>query len=282
MTLLVAGSLHLDVVVNAPHLPQTDETVTGDAVAYAFGGKGGNQAVAAARHGAQVAFVGRIGGDEFGRMMRGALDTAGVDCAGLQQDDGASGMSVAIVDAQGDYGAVIVSAANLRIDVENVTIPAQTRLLLLQNEVPEAVNLALAAKARAMGAQVWLNAAPARDLSAEMLALVDLMIVNRGEAAFYGDALGPKVLTTLGAEGLMLEGRQHPGFLVKAVSSHGAGDCFVGALAARVLAGDAMADALTYAQAAAALHVSLPVAERAAVGPAQVAAFRAGRVQVRR
>ncbi|MCV3272862.1 PfkB family carbohydrate kinase, partial [Roseobacter sinensis] len=162
MSLLVVGALHLDVVLRAPHVPALDETVAGSAVDYVFGGKAGNQAVAAARLGAEVAFAGRVGADAFGHKLRHTLAHAGVDITQLQDDPGPSGMSAAIVDAQGDYAAVIVSAANLNIDAGAIRIPDGTELVLLQNEIPEAVNLTVVRSAGAAGARVWLNAGPAR------------------------------------------------------------------------------------------------------------------------
>jgi ribokinase len=208
----VVGALHLDVVVDAPHLPSLDETVVGTAVAYRFGGKGGNQAVAAARMGARVAMAGCVGRDRFGGMILAALDAAGVERGQVREVDGASGMSVAIVDAAGDYGAVIVSGVNREIG--RVAVPASARVVVLQNEVPEAVNVAVAAGAG--GCRVVLNAAPARAVAAELLARVDVLVVNRGEAAALAGtedpeaaavalrALGPRVaVVTLGGEGLV-------------------------------------------------------------------------------
>jgi len=274
VSVFVTGSLHLDVVLRAPHLPQRDETVAGSAVDYVFGGKGGNQAVAAARMGADVRLAGRIGADRFGEMIRDALLAGGVDIAQLQQDDGASGISAAIVDDRGEYGAVIVSAANLRIDPDAITIPAETKLLLLQNEVPEAVNLAMAERAREVGAAVWLNAAPARPLSPQMMAAIDLLIVNRIEAAFYADVMPEaQVLTTLGVDGVSHNGATYPAYAVDVVSTHGAGDMFVGALASQVAAGTALTAAIPFAQAAAALHVSLPTAARDTLTPDMVHRF---------
>ena len=275
MTLLVVGSLHLDVVVRAPHLPALDETVTGSAVDYVFGGKGGNQALAAARMGAQVSFAGRAGTDRFGDMIRDELHTGRVESSQLQSDSGPSGMSVAIVDAQGDYGAVIVSAANLQIDVSQLRVAADTRLVLLQNEIPEVVNIAMARKAEAAGAQVWLNAAPARNVSEDLMQAVDLLIVNRVEDAFYTDVSGPDRLTTLGAAGAHYAGQIHSGFDVDVISTHGAGDAFVGALAAQVVAGTPVSDAIEFAQAAAALHVSSALQDRAVLTPEIVRAFLA-------
>lgn len=274
MKVLVAGSLHLDVVVQAPHLPRLDETVTGTGVDYVFGGKGGNQAVAAARMGAEVSFTGCVGSDGFGDKIRSVLKTSGIEVSQLQRDPGPSGMSTAIIDANGDYGAVIVSAANLLIDADRIEVPTQTALVLLQNEVPEAVNLSIARKARDAGAQVWLNAAPARDLSADLTAMLDLLIVNRVEAEFYRPASdGLPVLTTLGASGVSYQGQTYPGHDVKPISTHGAGDMFVGALAAQAAKGKSMVRGIEFAQAAAALHVSSTLTERAALTPEAVNAF---------
>lgn len=273
MTLLVVGSLHLDVVVRAPHLPALDETVTGSGVDYVFGGKGGNQALAAARMGAHVSLAGCAGTDRFGDMIRDALHAGGVETSQLQSDPGPSGMSVAIVDAQGDYGAVIVSAANLQIEISQLTVPDGTKLVLLQNEIPEAINIAMARKAQAAGAQVWLNAAPARTVSEDLMKAVDLLIVNRVEDVFYRDTSGPVRLTTLGAQGVQFAHQIHPGFEVSVISTHGAGDTFVGALAAQVVTGVPLSDAIEFAQGAAALHVSVTLEARPSLTPENVCSF---------
>ena len=276
MTLLVVGALHLDVVVQAPKLPSLDETVVGRDVEYVSGGKGGNQAIAAARMGATVGFAGRIGSDDFGAKLKSTLQGAGVDVSQLQRGEGASGMSVAIVDRGGDYGAVIVSAANLEIEADPIQVPKATRLLLLQNEVPEAVNLSVARKAKDKGALVWLNAAPARKLSPELLGLLDLVIVNRVEAQFYQNLSSPPaVLQTLGADGVRFMGSRHPGHVVNVVSTHGAGDMFAGALAARVAEGCSVEASIAFAQAAAALYVSTPLERRPGLCRAEVREFLA-------
>lgn len=274
MSILVVGSLHLDVVLTAPHLPALDETVAGRSVDYVFGGKGGNQALAAARMGARVSFAGRAGSDAFGDMLRHVLKASGMDLSHLQRDAGPSGMSAAILDAQGAYGAVTVSAANLHIVADDISVPQGTRLVILQNEIPEAVNLYVARLAKAAGAQVWLNAAPARHLSAPLQDLIDLMIVNRGEAAFYaGDWPRDRCLCTLGEEGVRYLDRQYPSYGVDVVSTHGAGDMFVGALAARVVGGVSVDTAVGFAQAAAALHVALDLDARQHLTAAKVEAF---------
>ncbi|MFN3262309.1 MAG: PfkB family carbohydrate kinase [Pikeienuella sp.] len=283
MTILVCGALHLDIVVSAPRLPRLDETVAGGAVREVEGGKGGNQARAAALMGAPTAFAGRIGADGWGERLLAGLVAAGVDASRVARDPGASGMSVAI-EEPGGYGAVIVSGANLRIDPAEIEPPAGLRLLLLQNEIPEEANLALARRARAMGARVLLNAAPARPLSPALRAVTDILVVNRVEAEdMAGAGAAPEaaaralaaegpgaVIVTLGAAGLMLaaEGAvaASPAFPVSAKSSHGAGDMFVGALAARLHGGAPLAEAARFGQAAAALFVSgaAPAPEAAA------------------
>ena len=264
MTILVVGALHLDVVVRAPRIPQIDETLAGSGVDYVFGGKGGNQALAADRLGGNVHFAGRAGSDAFGDVLRARLAASQVNISQLQRDAGPSGMSSAIVNDAGTYGAVIVSAANLAIDAAQITVPAGTSIVLLQNEIPQEVNLAVARKARAAGALVWLNAAPARPLADALLACVDLLIVNRVEAAFYAQQVQkPDMLTTLGGDGVVYDGISYPACDVAVASTHGAGDMFVGALAASVARGARIPEALPRAQAAAAWLVSTPVARRA-------------------
>ena len=276
MSLLVAGSLHLDVVLRAPHLPGLDETVSGSSVDYVFGGKGGNQAVSAVRMGTKVHFAGRAGSDSFGDMIRETLAASGMGLSQLQRDDGPSGMSAAIVDANGEYGAVIVSAANLNIAAHEVAMPEGTSLVLLQNEIPDDVNLAVALKAKASGAKVWLNAAPAREISNGLVEVIDLLIVNKVEAEFYaGAGFALNLLKTLGAEGVSYNGVQYSGFQVDVVSTHGAGDMFVGALASQVVCGANMVDAIKFAQAAAALHVSSQLDKRKKLNNQATTAFLA-------
>ncbi|MDC1228989.1 PfkB family carbohydrate kinase [Octadecabacter sp.] len=279
MTLLVVGALHWDVVVGAPRLPQLDETLRGRDVIYQFGGKGGNQAVAATKAGAQVGFAGRIGADEAGTSMRLLLEEAGVDLRQLQQGSGASGMSVAIVTEDGDYGAVIVSAENHAYDASAFEVPAECAMVLLQNEMRSDVLPACAAAARKQGTRVVWNAAPASDISPGDLALVDTLIVNRVEAADILDredveadpafavaslsALAPKaeIILTLGGDGVVFAAPEQPceaqpAHSVDVISTHGAGDVFVGTFAAGRLQGMSLSKAVAAGQQAAALHIS--------------------------
>lgn len=281
-TVLTVGSLHYDFMVAAPHLPRRDETAVGTAWFPKFGGKGGNQAVAAARAGAPSRMVGAVGGDDFGSFLRSALRAAGVDDRRVATiPDAGSGMSVAIVDPKGDYAATIVSGANQRIDPAGLAqdaLWADVGLLLLQNEIPETVNLAACRQARQRRIRTVLNAAPARALPAALIPLIDILVVNAVEAEMMGTAavnslpaaeaaarqLADRfaaVIVTAGALGLAGIGPDGPAFRVPArpvpvVSSHGAGDAFVGSLAAALLQGASLAGAADRASLAAARHVS--------------------------
>ena len=297
-SVFVVGSLHLDVVVDAPKLPAIDETVTGSGVDFVCGGKGGNQAVAAALHGARTHMAGRVGDDLFAEQLLAHLDASGIERSQIQVGSGSSsGMSVAIVLGNGDYGAVIVSGANLELNADAIDVPADATVAVLQNEIPEAVNIDVARKANALGALVILNAAPWRATSDELLGQVDLLVLNRVEAAAMtgttpvsllhakesaNSLVTPRrgIIITLGADGAVWcdpQGKTlvQPAFAVDVVSTHGAGDLFVGSLASRLTAGDATEAALRYAAAAAAMHVSTPLANRLSIGGQQVEKFLA-------
>ena len=282
--LFVVGSLHLDVVVKSPRIPKKDETIIGSAVKYVFGGKGGNQAIAADRNGASTFFAGRVGSDSFADLLTKQLEGSSVNFSALQVGPGASGMSVAIVEASGEYGAAVVSGENSNIDETLIKIPENTGVLLLQNEISETVNLEIAKKAKAVGCKVWLNAAPAKKINSAFFSLVDICIVNRVEAEFYNFINSNKthknltIIKTLGHDGLELiepngKIKKIPAFKVNSISSHGAGDMFIGALAARYLIGETMENALVYAQAAAALFISRSEEERASINQRAVIDF---------
>ncbi len=291
MDVAVVGSLHLDIMVAAPRLPGRDETLMGSSWHRKPGGKGGNQAVAAARMGARVAFGGAVGADEFGEALREHLLRTGVDATHLEVDPSqGSGMSVAIEEEGGEYGAVVVSGANRGLMSEGLAerwAPLWgARILLLQNELPEDVNLAAARAAKGRDAQVVFNAAPARVASNDLLALVDVLVVNRVEARMLTGGEGEDalrelsaptrdVILTRGAEGLWLLTRDGtlsdvPPTLVEARSSHGAGDMLCGALAARLAAGATLPDACAFASRAAATFVAMTEDQRATLSPALV------------
>jgi len=274
----VVGSLHLDIMARAPRLPALDETVLGQSWHFKCGGKGGNQAVAAAGAGARTAFVGCVGNDDFGSRLLANLDAAGVDRSRVNTDPKLeSGMSIAMEDADGNYGAVVVSGANQNIH------PAQyeglsTRVLLIQNEISTAVTLDAARTCGLGGAFVVYNTAPFLPLSEGFLQHVDLIVANRVEAtdatgiaitSLSDAARAAQTLSTRGCNAVVTAGelgcslctsegeiRVIPAVKVKVVSTHGAGDVFCGVLAARIARGTELAAAVMEASTQAAQFVS--------------------------
>jgi ribokinase len=279
---VVVGSLHYDIMIEAPDRPRKGETVTGQVWYPKFGGKGGNQAVAAAMAGAVTRFVGAVGQDGFAGLMLETLQSQGIttDYVAKVKDCG-TGMSVAIIDADGDYGAVIVSGANLRINAAQFDDPALwqgAKILILQNEVTEAVNIAAARAARRHGLTVCLNAAPWRDLPQELTALIDVLVVNAIEAEDMGGlavrdlasaeqaatmltAQVATVIVTAGGDGVAwaVRGRGSDKRLarpVEVISTHGAGDMFIGTLCHAIAQNADLDGAISAANAAAARHIS--------------------------
>ena len=297
---VVLGSLHLDIVVRASDRPRKGETLPGSAWSFKAGGKGGNQAVAAAQFGARTSMVGRVGDDDFGGRLLKHLKSAGVGTEHVRKDlEAGSGMSVAIVDAEGDYGAVIVSGANLRLSNEDLEeardVIRNARVLVLQNEVPEAANVAAAKLARGCGVRAVLNAAPARPLGPDLAANIDLLVVNAVEAemlcgltvaslraateaaAILSNRVA-SVVVTAGGFGLAMAARgktqcAEAAHSVKLIDTHGAGDLFIGALAARWASGTPLREAVRFANAAAALFVSTPPDRKKFITSDQVICF---------
>ncbi|KQY81252.1 MULTISPECIES: ribokinase [Roseateles] len=282
--ILVLGSVNRDLIVHAPRLPQPGETLRGQRFGSCLGGKGANQAVAAARLGARVALAARVGLMENGAAMVEQLKGEGVDIRAITQPaDEVPGVALIVVGAEDAENQIVTVAGS------NGTLPlAQVealeldglRWLVAQQELPlESIARAFE-RARAAGVKTVLNAAPFRPGSESLLPLVDLLVVNALEAqalvATLGGAAdqpralaealraqGPAaVLVSLGAEGLCwvdADGVQHvPARSVKAVDTVGAGDTLVGALLTALAEGQPVAQALAFAQAAAALAVSRP------------------------
>jgi ribokinase len=286
----VFGSLHYDIAVYGPARPRKGETVTGSAWGPKCGGKGGNQAVSVARAGGSVEMVGAVGDDDFGQTLLANLERKGVGRDFVRVEPGAkSGMSVAVFDAEGDYGAVIVSGSNLLLSEADIAsaadLFARSSILLLQNEVPDAANVAAARAAKKAGGTTILNAAPARPLSAELIELIDILVVNAIEAEFLADvavvetlngaldaaqlltAQYPGVVVTAGGAGVAFADKGGSVFAIEGEpvtveSTHGAGDEFVGALATALAAELDIATALGIANHAAAMLVSTPESDR--------------------
>jgi ribokinase len=290
--IVVVGSLNMDLVTRTPRRPQRGETLTGESFGMFVGGKGLNQAIAAARQEAAVSIVGRVGADDFGRRLRQTLEAAGVD-AGLVGDDPtvSTGVATILVDAEGDNSIIVVPGANGHVGREDVERAADAiagaDLLMLQLEVPlEAVQRA-AEIARAAGVRVLLNPAPAPPgpLPDELLRLVDVLTPNeietqtlsglsagddesaaRAAAALRARGVGAVVLT-LGARGALLADGQRnvrvPGYAVQVVDTTAAGDAFSGALATQLARGRPLDAAIAYANAAGALATTVLGAEPA-------------------
>jgi ribokinase len=260
----VVGSANLDLVANVDRLPRPGETVMGTGYAEHAGGKGLNQAVAAARAGARVAFVGAVGSDAAGTALLQVMAENRIDSSHVDVLAEPTGRALIGVSAEAENLIIVVSGANTTVTAHEVP-PA--KVVLSQLEVPiEAIVSAFTA-GRAAGAITVLNPAPAAPLPAALLALCDVVVPNEHEVGLLGGAdhllvLGAKaVVVTLGSRGADLhrDGRvvHVEALRVKPVDTTGAGDCFCGSLSARLAAGDDMVAALQYASAAAALSTTV-------------------------
>lgn len=286
---LVVGSLNMDLIVRTHGLPRPGQTVAGANFATAPGGKGANQAVAAARLGAYVNMVGCVGGDANGRALRQALLDDGVDCEGvLSAPEVPTGVALITVDTRGQNTIVIVAGANGSLTAEQVdafeSLILAADVVVCQLEVPEAVVGHTLARAHALGKMVILNPAPVSGpLPAQWLPWIDYLVPNESEAqllsgvsvvgkegaqaaaqALIARGAG-KVVVTLGEAGALLasaNGVEHfPAFKVTPVDATAAGDTFIGALAAALAQGCAEVEAIRFAQQAAALSVTVEGAQ---------------------
>jgi ribokinase len=277
--IVVLGSLNMDLVVRVPRLPLPGETLSGHSFFQAPGGKGANQAVAAARLGGEVEMVGRVGDDAFGAALLDSLARAGASTGNVQMTtDVSTGVALIFVDDAAENVIVVAPGANGILSPSDAEAVAsairQSGALIMQLEIPLETVQRAAAIAHDAGVHVILNAAPARDLPAELLALVDTLAINRSELAILSgsDAEPPEaairllergphsVLVTLGPEGSLLV-EQHaatfvPAFKVEAVDTTAAGDAFTAAYAVALLEGWDPEARLRFAGAAAAIKVT--------------------------
>lgn len=264
-SVVIVGSANVDQVFRVTAIPAPGETVLSRGFAIALGGKGQNQAVAAARAGASTAFVGALGDDAFGRSIRDGLAADGIRAA-VRTVDAPTGTALIAVDDSGENTIIVEAGANalLELDDADAAAIAEADVLVLQLEIPLETVARAAELAHAAGTRVLLNAAPIRDLPAELLAHVDILVVNEHEGAFLArggavETLAPVVIVTLGAAGAVAYGDggevRVPAPEVSAVDATGAGDTFCGALAARLAEGAPLHDALRFAVAAASLSV---------------------------
>ena len=281
---IVVGSVNVDLVVTSDRLPAPGETVIGGRFSQHHGGKGGNQAVAAARLGADVRFVGAVGDDPFGAQARAALQAEGIDLAELRTiPEEATGVALILVDARGENSIAVASGANAAVTEAHIEAafgairPGVGDVVLVGHEVPTASARAALTLGRAAGATTILNPAPATGLAADTLAAADIVTPNDGELAVLADALGHgrgsdavtgllgagagnAYLVSLGAAGARLTTAGGsvaiPALRVEAVDTVGAGDTLNGALAAGLAAGLDLDSAARRAVAAASLAVT--------------------------
>lgn len=287
--LAVLGSINADHILNLTHFPRPGETVIGEQYTVAFGGKGANQAVAAGRAGADIAFIACLGDDAIGERIRAQMVRDNIDTAAVETVSGEpTGVAMIFVNGEGENSIGICAGANAALTPDCVArhqqVIANASALVMQLESPLESVLAAAKIARAHQTQVILNPAPATPLDDELLALVDIITPNETEAesltgiavssdedaARAAEALHAKgigtVLITLGRRGVWLseqgeKGERIAGFTVKAVDTIAAGDTFNGAFITARLEGKSLHDAVRFAHAAAAIAVTRPGAQ---------------------
>jgi ribokinase len=279
--IIVLGSINMDVVTTLDRFPVAGETLFGDDVQFLPGGKGSNQAVAASRLGGQVMLVGQVGQDAFGQQLQTFLAGENLDLTHLKvSPDQPTGTAIIMVDGGSENWVVVISGSNMALRLEDVSIEINAAdVVVSQFEVPQPVIQATFQRAKQVGAKTVLNPAPAIVFEPEVLPLVDYLVVNETELAFFADAPLADTADALIAQAERLRHRpeQHiiltrgkagvlaispdgavdiPGRTVKAVDTTGAGDCFVGALAVALGEGQGLSGALDFANHAAALSVT--------------------------
>jgi ribokinase len=296
---LVAGSINMDVVAKAGRHPRIGETVAGNEVLFLPGGKGANQAIAASKLGAPTMLIGCLGRDAFGRDLRTFLTSTDLDLDFLRDTADAPTGTAIITVADGDNTIVVIPGANAFVNAADIAAPplAAGDIAVSQFEIPLPAVTAFLKRARSVGATTILNPAPALPCDRALLALADVLILNETELGFFANReIGPAsdsaaildaaralqsdsrqmICVTLGPRGFLalIDGEPHgePGRPVTAVDTTGAGDCFVGAVAARLAQRHSTRDALHCANAAASLCVQRVGAAPAMPSAAELAA----------
>lgn len=297
--IVVAGAINTDLVAVVDRAPEAGETITGRSFHFFGGGKGANQAVAARRAGAEVALVGAVGDDGFGRDRRNELEGDGIDLDSVCEIEGmASGVALITVERQGENRIAYVPGPTLKVECDQVRAAIERvrpAVYLQPNEIPTAAAAAGLEVARSAGATTMLNAAPDPEAVGPLLGNVDVLVVNQVEAAALlgrkasgadmaaalGKETGTSVVLTAGAGGAHAwhdDGALHmPAPAVTVVDTTGAGDTFCGAFAMRIAQGEAFADAVSWAVAAGALATTKPGAQPSIPTTAEVDAFLAER-----
>jgi len=301
---IVLGSINMDLVVRTPHLPRPGETLHGSDFFTIGGGKGANQATAAARLGAAVRFIGAVGADDFGTRRLAAMTADGIDVSRVARlPDSPTGVALITVDAAGENTIVLAAGANMAVTPEAVNAfdfaalgGSGAGVFVAQLELPLPTVAAGLAAAKAAGLTAMLNVAPYTPAARGLLRVVDILITNEGEAgdlAGWREAVTPEnaaavaaalrergprtVIVTLGAAGAVVSTAESATHLtappVQPVDTTGAGDCFTGALAAGLVAGDALIAAAKRAIAAASYSTTVVGATPGMPTTAELAAF---------
>ena len=280
--ILVVGSLNADLVVSASRFPKPGETISGEDLQVIPGGKGANQAVAAARLGARVSMLGRVGKDNFGNFLLENLKSNKVDSQFIGRDDSSTGTAIIVVDSNGQNSIVLSAGANGKVTPLDMNAAAFSdfKLLLLQLEIPTPTVLSAARQAHENGLRVILNPAPAKELPQELISLSDFLIPNESELSLLThrpvndvpsaekaakqlvEDGAKNVIVTLGKKGaLIVPGTQEDKhtsnhvdtYPVKVVDTTAAGDAFIGGFAAALLQNKSLEEAVHYACACGAL-----------------------------
>jgi len=261
---VVVGSCNLDLVSTTSHLPSPGETLRAVSFAEHAGGKGLNQAVACARMGARTAFIGCVGNDSAGTMLRDLLNAEGIDTSQLVSVDAPTGSAFITVDASGENTIVIVAGANAHVGQTEITIPS-SKVLLAQLEIP--IDVVTQVFAKAPNVITVLNPAPAAPLSAGLLSLCDIAVPNETESVALGGtqfllrAGVTTVVTTLGERGAEISDNtttvEVAPYPIHAIDTVGAGDAFVGALCAELARGETVEHAARIASIAGALATTI-------------------------
>ncbi|WP_217696592.1 ribokinase [Paenibacillus odorifer] len=282
LDIVVIGSLNMDMVVRTNRSPNAGETLIGQAFALSPGGKGANQAVAAARLGAEVSMIGRVGKDTFGSEMLEIIRNEGIHIEHISvSEHEATGVASIVIEEDGENRIIVVPGANIELTVEDIqaleAVISQAKIIVLQLEMDLAMSEQAIAIAHRKGIPVILNPAPARVLKDEMLAQVSYLTPNETEAGILSGMTADSaetaeqaarillqkgvqnVIVTLGSKGALIvnaEGAKAvPGFPVKAVDTVAAGDSFNGALAQQLVIGKTLEEAVSFANAVGALAV---------------------------
>ena len=273
--ILVVGSLNTDLVVRAPRFPQPGETISGEDLQVIPGGKGANQAVAAARLGSSVSMLGRVGKDNFGDLLLNNLRSNHVDSHLVQRDDASTGTAIIIVDSNGQNSIVLSAGANGKVSSADITSFLDHKLLLLQLEIPLETVLSAAQRAHENGLGVILNPAPAQQIPAALIALADFIIPNETELSLLTELPvidihsteqaarklleqgAQNVIVTLGSKGALIVTPKQvthvDTYEVGVVDTTAAGDAFIGGFSTALLQDRSLEESVRYGCACGAL-----------------------------